>query len=52
MIYVLSKLANNQCYTKWVKGSNNINVLAESVEIKGGADVINKKTLDNFWQME
>lgn len=45
-IYVLSKLANTQCYTKWAKGSNSINTIVEKIEIKGGADVINKKTLD------
>ena len=46
MPYIISKLANAQCYTQWVKGVNNINQLVSKVEIKGGADVINKKTLE------
>lgn len=46
MIYVLSKLSNSQCYTKWAKGTNGINQIVEKVLIKGGADVINKKTLE------
>lgn len=46
MAYILSKLANSQCYVKWAKGANGINNIAAKVEIKGGADVINKKTLE------
>lgn len=46
MPYILSKLANSQCYTQYVKGVNDINNVCERIFIKGGADVINKKTLD------
>lgn len=42
MAYVLSKLANTQVYTKYVKGINNLNILQSQIEIKGGADVTNK----------
>jgi len=46
MAFILSKLSNNQNYVKWVKGANGINQACESVLIKGGADVINKRTLE------
>lgn len=46
MAFILSKLANSQCYTKWATGPNGINQLVAEVKINGGADVINKKTLD------
>lgn len=46
MPYILSKLSNTQCYTQYVKGVNDINNVVETVVIKGGADVINKKTLE------
>ena len=46
MPYILSKLSNSQCYTQYVKGVNDINNVCEKVVIKGGADVINKKTLE------
>ena len=46
MPYILSKLSNSQCYTQYVKGVNDINNVCERVFIKGGADVINKKTLE------
>lgn len=46
MPYILSKLSNSQIYTKWAQGQNGINHIAAKVEIKGGADVINKKTLE------
>ena len=42
MPYVLSKLANTQVYTKYVKGTDNFNQVVASVTIKGGADVTNK----------
>ncbi len=46
MPFILSKLSNTQCYTQYVKGVNGINNAVETVVIKGGADVINKKTLE------
>lgn len=42
MPYVLSKLANNQIYTKFAKGQNGLNLIVKQVAIKGGADVTNK----------
>ena len=42
MPYVVSRLANSQVYTQYVKGVNNSNMPVKSVEIKGGADVTNK----------
>jgi len=42
MPYVLSKLANTQIYTLYVKGVNNVNIPEQRVEIKGGADVTDK----------
>lgn len=42
MPYILSKLANSQIYTKYVKGAGNTNVPAVQIEVKGGADVTNK----------
>lgn len=45
MPYILSKLANNQIYTKYVKGPGNTNVPSVQIEIKGGADVTNKNLI-------
>lgn len=46
MPYIISRLSNSQCYTQWVKGVNNINQIVSKIVVKGGADVINKKTLE------
>lgn len=46
MPFIISKLSNSQCYTQYAKGVNGINNAKEVVEIKGGADVINKRTLE------
>lgn len=46
MPYILSKLANTQIYTQYAKDvSNNINVVTEQVEVKGGSDVTNKNLI-------
>ena len=45
MPYILSKLANDVTYVKYVKGTDNYNMPVASVTIKGGAGVVNKKTL-------
>lgn len=45
MPYVLSKLANTQIYTQYVKGANNLNLPCAKVEIKGGADITNKNLI-------
>ena len=45
MPYVLSKLANNQIYTKYIKGAGNVNIPTVQIEIKGGADVTNKNLI-------
>lgn len=42
MPYILSKLANTQTYTQYVKGMNNMNIPEKRVEVKGGADVTDK----------
>lgn len=42
MPYVLSKLANTQVYTKYIKGTDNFNQAVAFVTINGGADVTNK----------
>ena len=42
MPYILSKLANTQNYIKYAKGTNNLNIPAQTVVIKGGADVTDK----------
>lgn len=45
MAYVVSKLANSQAYTKYVKGINNLNIPQTVIEIKGGADIANKNLI-------
>lgn len=45
MPYILSTLSSNQNYTQYVKGINGVNNKAESVFIKGGANVADKTTL-------
>ena len=42
MPYILSKLANTQIYTQYVKGVNNINIPAKQITVKGGADITDK----------
>lgn len=45
MPYILSKLANSQKYTKYVKGANNMNVAVKIITIKGGADITDKNLI-------
>lgn len=46
MPYVLSKLANTQIYTQYVKDvTNNINIVKAQVTIKGGADITDKNLI-------
>jgi hypothetical protein len=46
MPYILSKLANTQIYTQYVKGtSDNLNIVSAEVEVKGGADVTNSNLI-------
>lgn len=46
MPYILSKLANTQVYTQYVKGtSDNLNIVSAQVEVKGGADVTNSNLI-------
>lgn len=45
MKFITSKLSTSVNYTFYTKGPNNINVITDTITLKGGADVINKKTL-------
>jgi hypothetical protein len=44
-MFITSKLASSVDYTFYTKGENGINVVTDIITINGGADVINKKTL-------
>lgn len=46
MSFVTSKLAAPVNYTFYELGANKINRAVDTITINGGADVINKKTLD------
>lgn len=43
--YIYSTLANGQDYTIWVQGGADLKRVSRVISIKGGANVINKKTL-------
>ncbi len=45
MAYVYSTLGQDMLYVNFVKGGNDFNLPVEEVLIKGGANVINKRTL-------
>lgn len=45
MAYIVSRMAGGVDYAFYKKGENNINILVESINIGGGADVIDKRTL-------
>lgn len=45
MAFIVSKLSQSTRYTGWKKGKNGLNQREISVVIKGGANVVNKKTL-------
>lgn len=46
MIYITSKMAAPVTYAFYTQGANKINVVTDEITIKGGADVINRKTLE------
>ena len=46
MSFITSRLATSVNYTFYTKGANNINVVTDTITVKGGADVINKKSLE------
>lgn len=45
-MFITSKMAAPVIYTFYTKGANNINLITDEITVNGGADVINKKTLD------
>lgn len=46
MAYVVSKASQDIEYVGWLKGKNGLNKKEKSVIIKGGANVLNKKTME------
>ena len=46
MAYIVSKASQDIEYCDWMKGRNGLNQKKKSVIIKGGANVLNKKTMD------
>ena len=46
MAYIVSKASQDIEYCDWVKGRNGLYTKKMSVTIKGGANVLNKKTMD------
>ena len=45
MAFITSKMAASVTYAFYTRGANKINVVTDEITINGGADVINKKTL-------
>lgn len=46
MPYIVSKASQDIEYVGWLKGKNGLNKKEKSVVIKGGANVMNKKTME------
>lgn len=46
MNYITSKLATSVDYTFYTKNENGINIITDTITVKGGADVINKRSLE------
>lgn len=46
MPYIVSKASQDCEYCDWVKGRNGLNQKKKAVLIKGGANVLNRKTLE------
>lgn len=46
MAYIVSKASQDNEYCDWQKGRNGLNVKKFSVIIKGGANVLDKKTME------
>ena len=46
MAFVVSKASQDIEYVGWLKGKNGLNKKEKSVLVKGGANVLNKKTME------
>ena len=46
MAYITSRLATGVEYTFYEKGANGINQVVDVISVNGGADVINKRSLE------
>lgn len=46
MVYVTSKMAAGVTYAFYAQGANKINIVTDEITINGGADVINKRSLE------
>lgn len=46
MGFITSKMAAPVTYAFYTKGANKINVVTDEITVNGGADVINKRSLD------
>ena len=46
MIYVTSKMAAGVTYAFYAQNDNRINIVTDEITINGGADVINKRSLE------
>lgn len=46
MAFITSKLSAGVDYTFYKKNESKINIVVDTIHINGGADVVNKKTLD------
>lgn len=46
MGFIASKMAAPVTYAFYTKGANKINVVTDEITVNGGADVINKRSLD------
>ena len=46
MAYIVSKASQDIEYADWVKTRNGLNIKKKSVIVKGGANVLNKKTME------
>ena len=45
MAYITSRMAGGVDYTFYKKGDNGLNIPTETISVKGGSDVIDKRTL-------
>lgn len=48
MAYIVSKASQDIEYCDWQKGRNGLNIKKKSVLIKGGANVLNRKTMETL----
>lgn len=45
-MYITSKMASAVDYAFYKQGANKVNVVVKTIHINGGADVVNKRTLE------